>query len=539
DGTFTDVSMEAGIRGNDFGLSATWWDSNGDGLADLYVSNDFYGGDQLLRNNGDGTFTDIAAAALPHTPWYSMGSDAADLDNDGRLDLVATDMASTTHYKSKLTMGDMESTAWFLTYPEPRQYMRNAVYLNTGTGRFLEVAQLLGLAATDWTWSTKSGDLDNDGAVDLFFTNGMTRYWFNSDLRKKAALAVESESSDKSVWLDSPERAEPNLAFRNLGDLRFGDAGPEWGLDHVGVSFGAALADLDRDGDLDVIVVDFQEPVGLYRNRTGDGHATLIRLVGRESNRYGLGATVRVKTVSGVQVRFLTLAHGFASADEPLVHFGLGENPEIERLTVEWPSGHHQTYVYLSADRLHTIIEPEGAAKREPPAPPTTQFRASKALPRIRHLEIPYDDFVRQPLLPNQLSQLGPGMAWGDIDGDGDEDLYVGGGSGQPGRLFRRRDDGGFEIVRTRVFAPDLLREDMAPLFFDADGDSDLDLYVVSGGVECEPGDELLRDRLYLNDGGGGFAPAPEGTLPDLRDSGSTVVGADFDRDGDIDLFVG
>ena len=539
DGTFTDVSGQAGIAGNDFGLSATWWDYNDDGRPDLYVANDFHGADQLLRNNGDGTFTDVAPRALPHTPWFSMGSDFADIDNDGMLDFMASDMSSTTHYKSKLTMGEMEESDWFLEYPVPRQYMRNAVYLNTGTERFMEVAQLAGLESTDWTWAIKFADLDDDGLVDLFVSNGMTRYWFNSDLRREGDEALRQGISDLRVWLDSPRRDEPNMAFRNLGDLRFESVGASWGLDHTGVSFGAAFADLDRDGDLDLVVNNFEEPAGVYRNRSAEGHRVLIRLVGGAGNRDGVGAMVRVEDGEREQCRYLTLSRGFASSDEPRLQLGLGRSRTIDRLSVRWPGGGVQTFENLAADRYYTITEPDRpAAVRSTSDVGPTLFRPYAELDAVAHSEAPYDDFERQPLLPNRLSRLGPGVAAGDIDADGDDDLYIGGAAGQAGMLYVN-EEGRLRRIEQEPFARDSASEDMAPLFFDADGDSDMDLYVVSGGVECEPEAESLRDRLYLNDGRGRFTAAPDGTLPDLRDSGSTVAAADFDRDGDLDLFVG
>ncbi len=544
DGTFTDVSRKAGIEGNHMGLSATWWDANGDGLSDLYVANDFYGPDHLYRNNGDGTFTDIIRETLPHTPWYSMGADVADINNDGRLDLMGSDMAGVSHFKSKVGMGDMSKSAWFLEYPEPRQYMRNAVYLNTGTDRFMEIANLAGLSSSDWTWSVKFADLDNDGRVDLFVTNGMTRDYFHSDLKIQANQIGKPGSPERlAFWRELPKKPDPNLAFQNLGDLRFRSTGPRWGLDDLEVSFGAAFGDLDGDGDLDLVVNNFDAMASVYRNGETDGHRVKIRLQGTRSNRYGIGATVRIENGDGVQVRYLTLASGFMSANEPIVHFGLGDEDVIDRLTVQWPSGHEQTFEDLAADRFYTITEPEGepvqASPSEKNAPPAMFTQTERiAWPYTEHKERTFDDFKRQPLLPNKLSQLGPGMAWGDVNGDGRDDLYVGAAAGEAAALHLSMADGAFKSSVPDVFNADSACEDMAPLFFDVDGDGDLDLYVVSGGVECEPGDSVLRDRLYLNDGSGNFSKS-ENALPDLRDSGSVATACDFDRDGDLDLFVG
>jgi len=540
---FADVSSQAGMTGFDLGLSATWWDANGDGWPDLYVANDFWGPDKLYRNNRDGTFTDVSQAALPHTPWFSMGADVADVNNDGRLDLMASDMSSRGHYKSKINMGDMDRQGWFLEYPVPRQYMRNALYVNSGTERFLEAAFMAGVDSTDWTWSIKFADFDQDGWIDLFVSNGMTRNWWNSDLRQQNSSSF-SESFER-IWRDQPVMRVANVAYKNQGDLRMESVGESWGLADEEVTFGAALGDLDGDGDLDLVTNNFEEPAGVYRNEVAKGHRVVIRLEGIASNRNGIGATVKITTRAGLQVRYLTLSRGFMSADDPQVHFGLGEETQIDGLTVAWPSGIVQTFSDLEADRHYTVTEPNYDGQPDPAQPDTTDpsdsamFVSSMKLRDAQHIEHSYDDFERQPLLPHKLSQLGPGLAWGDIDGDGDDDLYVSGASGQPGSLYIRQTDDRFEEKQLTGQGDAIDSEEMAPLFLDADSDGDLDLYVVSGGVECEADATQLRDRLYLNDGQGQFSEAPKDALPILHDSGGVVTAADFDRDGDVDLFIG
>ena len=544
DGTFADVSEQAGVVENGMGLSATWWDYNGDGWPDIYVGNDKKTPDHLYRNNGDGSFTDVIEAVVPHTPWFSMGADFADINNDGLFDFLVGDMSSTTHFKQKTTMGAMSKSAWFLDSAVPRQYMRNALYLNTDTNRFMEVAYLAGLASTDWTWAVRFADMNTDGLADVFITNGTAKNSNNSDLLEEWEVLFSSGRLEEAeeLALNLPPLLEENLAFENLGDLQFENVSAEWGLNLNGVSQGAAFADFDRDGDLDLAVNNLNNPVAIYRNEGSRGHRVLIELEGVQSNRLGVGAKVTLETGAGIQVGQLSLARGYMSADEPLLHFGLGEWPRIERMTVEWPSGFVQRFEDLVADRMYTI--------RETPAPPEPdtatpvrppQFEDVTYASRLNfvHSEQPYDDYEREPLLPYKLSQLGPGLAWGDADGDGDDDLYVGGAAGQEGALFFNA-RGRFEKMQNGPWEEDRECEDMASLWFDADADADLDLYVVSGGNEADPGDAVFGDRLYLNsDGSGSFRQAPPGMLPVLAESGSVAAASDFDRDGDLDLFVG
>ena len=542
DGTFTDTIDAAGISGTDMGLGVVWLDYDHDGWPDLYVSNDFYGADKLYHNNGNGTFTDVIAEAVGHTPWFSMGVDSADINNDGLLDLMASDMAATTHYKAKVNMGEMDEQSWFLTAAEPRQYMRNAVFLNSGTSRFMEVARLTGLANTDWTWSVKFADFDNDGWTDVFISNGMTRNWFDSDMRARLhALGGLATEEGGRLYLQAPPLRESNLAYRNEGGLRFRETGSGWGLDHFGVSFGAATGDLDGDGDLDLVVNNFEEPVSIYRNRSDTGNVLKLRLVGTRSNRFGIGARVRLETADAVQVRYLTLARGFASSDEPVIHFGLGRHAVSEKLTVEWPGGAIQTFLRLPANRIYTVKEPPNefdGVRRESTS--QTLFAALVLPTDVAHVEDAYDDFADQPLLPNRMSRLGPGLALGDIDGDGITDAYLGGAKGQAGRIVSLAGGGAPRAAGpVGAFETDGSSEDLGALLFDADSDGDNDLLVNSGGPARYAFDALLGDRLYLNDGQGSFTPAAPGMLPKNRDSSGAIAAADFDRDGDLDVVIG
>jgi hypothetical protein len=538
---FTDVTKESGIDGTDLGQAATWWDYDADGDSDLYVANDYWGSDKLYRNNGNGTFTDVAKESLPHTPWSSMGVDVADINRDGWLDFIATDMAGSNHFRQKVGMGDMSNSGWFLEFAEPRQYSRNSVYLNTGTNRFMEIAYMVGVEASDWTWTPRFDDFDNDGLMDLIITNGMTRDFTNSDLNEIAKRnAKEGSPEFFRFWRKQEYRKDQNLAYRNLGDLKFQDVSHEWGFDRVGVSFGAATGDLDRDGDLDIVVNNMDSPAHVYRNDGTTGNSIRIALRGTASNRMGLGATVTATIGTESQTQYMTLARGWTSNSEPILHFGIGRHQHIDRLEVIWPGGRRQTVPSLKANQVHTIQEPAG----RPAAAEQADSRRTQFIPTdhlrlaASHAETPYDDYSRQPLLPNKMSQLGPGLACGDVNGDGRVDLYLPGAADQSGQLVIQSSDGQFEPREVPDFATDKRHEDLGALFFDADGDGDQDLYVVSGGVECEPDHWLLEDRLYLNDGAADFKRAID-ALPGDRASGSVVSAADFDRDGDLDLFVG
>ncbi|MBL9129546.1 MAG: CRTAC1 family protein, partial [Verrucomicrobiales bacterium] len=360
---FRDVSEAAGIRGTDVGLAGIWWDYDQDGFPDLYVSNDYKGPDRLFRNLGDGTFRDVAAEVLPLMPLASMGSDVADIDNDGHLDLLATEMAGSNRMRRARILEDPRDR-WFLRSSRPRQVGRNALYLGTGTEQVLEAAFLAGIARTDWTWSPKFGDFDNDGWTDLFVANGMSRDYVDADL-----LRAHRERGGRG-WREAPVLREANLAYRHLGGLAFREVGKAWGLDTVTASFGAACGDLDRDGDLDLVVMNFDEPLSVFRNESTANHRLLVRLRGATGNTFGVGARVVVRTASLALTRTVGVGSGFLSANEPVLHFGLGEATEVSELAVHWPNGGRSTFARLSADRLYEIREPATSASTTNALPP-------------------------------------------------------------------------------------------------------------------------------------------------------------------------
>ncbi|HAN83683.1 MAG TPA: RNA-binding protein, partial [Verrucomicrobiales bacterium] len=444
-----------------------------------------------------------------------------------------------------MAMGDMGGQRWQIENVKPRQLMRNMCYLNTGTSRFLETAQLSGIANTDWSWAAKLADFDNDGRVDLFVSNGMSRDFNNSDIDFDKSHLIGRTQWD--FFENTPAMPEQNLAFQNIDGLVFKDTSKEWGLAHTGMSYGVAYGDLDRDGDLDLVVVNLDEPVSIYRNNSSGPkqNVVVVRLRGIEKNCGGIGALVRLETGSGTKhIRQMMPFTGFLSSNLPELNFGLGSETTIKNLTVTWPSGGVQEFKNLTAGNRFTIQEPSKFS--EQPKPPEQQFplfAPSKVLKGLVHREQIFEDFDRQLLLPNKLSQLGPGLAWADVDSDGDEDLFVGAARGMGGAVLRNEglDAAGvcqFSLPSAKPFIDDAAQENMGALFFDADRDGDMDLYVANGSYEYLEGDLRLQDRLYLNDGNGKFTNV-ENALPDFRDSSSCVTGADFDRDGDIDLFVG
>jgi hypothetical protein len=541
-GKFTDVTVAAGMSAEtNIGLSATWWDYNGDGRPDLYVGDDFDDPDYFYRNDGGGKFTNVVKTVVPHTTWFSMGADFGDLNNDGWMDFLIGDMFGTNHYKQKVSMGPMGGKTEFLTTTEPRQYMRNALYVNTGTGQFMEAAQLTRLDRTNWTWAIQLQDFDNDGWADVFVTNGMSRDYNDSDNELALDFRYGETEWQRHLRAKTPALKEENLAFRNKGGVfEFENVSTKWGLDHMGMSFAAASADLDRDGDLDLVVVNLEEPVFIYRNQSQDGARVLVQLQGGKAAPQGVGATITVEAGGLKQTRQLTLMRGYLASHEPVAHFALGKAQRIERMEILWPNGKPQEFKDLAAGQFYTVKEPEASTfTPEVKAPAPLLVPVAEGLP-LTHRETPFDDFIREPLLPNKLSQLGPGLAVADVDGDGDDDVFQTGAAGQAGQLLLNDGSGKFSPAPgNTAFPDDLKAEDLGALFFDADGDGDVDLLVAAGGVEVEAGAAALQDRLYLNDGKGQFTSAPEKSLPAETDSGSVLAAADFDRDGDLDVFAG
>ncbi|HVU18500.1 MAG TPA: FG-GAP-like repeat-containing protein [Candidatus Didemnitutus sp.] len=539
DGTFKDVTTKAGIVGEAQGHSAVWWDFDGDGWPDLYVANDFTPPDQLWRNNHDGTFTNVIDRVVPHMPFSSMGSDLGDVNNDGLVDLFVADMAATSHQKDQRTMANARS---LIVDPTPNSgapfVMRNALYLNTGTGRCLEAACLAGIAATDWTWAVRLEDLDDDGRIDLFVTNGMHRESHNADLMARMAAATTLEEKVR-MEKASPVLAESHLAFRNLGDLQFENVSAAWGLDGKGVSYGAAFGDLDGDGDLDLVYSNYKKGVTVMRNDSDQGHRVNVALHGVRSNRFGIGATIRIETAHGVQVRPLVLARGVLSSSEPMAHFGMGEDSRIDRMVVNWPGGQVQEFTGLDADRFYTVTEP--ASDRVTTAPTgkgaLPLWRdVTDTLPLIPRMEEGATPRSPNPLLPRRLDRNGPALA---VSGGWPDAKVAVGGTTRSPRLVRHFSRERTETVAGFAVSDGAALDDGPLLFFDASGQGRADLLVTRAGDAAPDGDNAYQPLLFLEDAHGGYAPAPPGTLPDLPISAGAVTAADFDHSGRLGLFIG
>jgi hypothetical protein len=555
-GTFTDVSRESGITSEGYGLGIAVADLNADGWPDVYVANDFTYDDLVYINNRDGTFTEKARDYLQHTSRFSMGCDIADFNNDLRPDIFVADMLPDDNKRQKLMSIGINNDVFNFSLAQGYlpQYSRNALQLHNGlkpdgNASFSEIGQLAGVYKTDWSWSALFADLDNDGWKDLFVSNGIPRDITNLDFTAYRSsqyqqagydyLAVKKELLEREKTLEPVDK--PNFAFRNNRDLTFSDQGRAWGLDAKGFSNGAVLADLDNDGDLDVVTNNLNAPPFVFRNnrdKVPGNHYLSIRLTGR------FAPGTKVKLTHGTSTQYVehSVHRGFQSTQEDRIHVGLGHDSVVDRLEVTWPDGRYQELARVRANQTLVLAYGDARAQpagRQPPADPAatpplfTDITAASGL-SASHQENRYEDFNLEPLLPHRFSRNGPRLAAGDVNGDGLDDFWMSGSASVAGKLFLQGQHGQF----TRRDMPDPGYEDAGGALFDADRDGDLDLYVVSGGNEYNPLTAPYQDRLYLNDGRGHFTRRAE-SVPVEYASGGVVAAADFDQDGDTDLFVG
>jgi hypothetical protein len=548
-GYFRDVTERAGLVNTplSYGLAAGIADVNQDGWPDVYVSNDYNVPDRLYINHGKGRFTDQLTGQIGHTSLYSMGNDVVDVNNDGAPDIYTLDMLPEDNRRQKLLFGADNYEAFDLNLKVGfhYQYMRNMLQLNNGNGTYSEIGQLAGLSNTDWSWAPLFADYDDDGWKDLFVTNGYTRDYTNMDFLKYMGDFLQDRRVVREDLLKIVARIPAsdvnNYLFRNDQNLSFTDMSAAWGVATPSNSNGAAYADMDNDGDLDLVINNVNQPAFVYENTIEKTHHHFlnIKLKGTDGNTQGIGAKVVLYSGSKRQYLEQMPTRGYQSSVSPLLHFGLGEARQADSIQVIWAQGRTRTYTSFKANQLVTLVESDAIKSSTVKAHTKTLFKEIiSPVFGVNAPETP-NDFKRQPLMPCPMSLSGSCLAKADVNGDGQEDVFVGGHSGNAGVIYLQQRNGMFTRKVVEAFIRDRKSTDASAVFFDANGDQKPDLYVSSGGYDdFLPDDPLLQDRLYLNNGNGNFRKVSN-ALPTMTSSKGCVRAADINGDGFTDLFVG
>ncbi|MBL86904.1 MAG: RNA-binding protein [Winogradskyella sp.] len=540
---FKDVTLKAKVLNKDWGLSASIGDFNNDGWLDIYVANDFISPDYLYINNKDGTFSNEINTRLKHISVNSMGSDYADINNDFLPDLTVLDMLAEDHRRGKENMASMNTQGFWEMVESGYHYsyMANMLQLNNGNGTFSDIGQLAGISKTDWSWAPLIADFDNDGYKDIFVSNGIERELGNQDY-KKEAIRQQKEKGAMTVnetMSIMPSEKISNYIFKNNGDFTFKNLTESWGLDKKINTNGVAYADLDNDGDLDLVMNNMEDKATIYRNNSTNNYINL-KLIGDSTNVNAIGARVKIYSQDKTQYQELYPSRGYQSSMGYQLNFGLGDEEIIDRIEVIW--GDNSVLAMQDIEVNQTLVFNKEIFKFDGEMPVNLPQNWVQINPKdigitYSHEENEFNDFTLQTLLPQKQSQKGPAIAVADINGDGLDDLYIGGALNQAPEMYIQTKDGSFEKSNESLLLKERKYEDITSLFFDADADGDLDLYVGSGGYELGENNPLLQDRIYLNDGNGKFTKS--NVLPKILGSTKAVSAYDIDSDGDLDLVVG
>lgn len=549
---FRDVTPSSKINSSalTYGLGAAIADINGDGWQDIYICNDYSVPDYLYINNQNGTFTDVKQTMLGHTTHFGMGNDISDINNDAYPDIISLDMLPEDNHRQKMLVSpdNYEKFELMLRSGFYYQYMRNMLQINNGNGTFSETGQLSGISNSDWSWAPLVADFDNDGWKDMYVTNGYMRDYTDMDFIKYMNDYMQHNSGEirrqnvLNLVHQIPSSDLINYMFRNNGDLTFSNVSAEWGFNIPSNSNGGVYADLDNDGALDLVISNINKPAFIYHNQSAKKtahHFLQVALEGAAQNTQGLGTKVTIFSNGKMQYAEQMPARGYQSSVTPVLHFGLGDAATADSIRVVWLSGRQQVMHDVKADQQITVKEKDASPALHIPAKEEPLFKEVKSPVPFAHAQNTVNDFKRQPLMINPMSFFGPCLVKGDVNGDGLEDVFAGGATGQAGALYIQQKGGQFVMQPQPAFEADKVSEDADAAFFDANGDGFTDLYIASGGYHSfAPNDTRLQDRLYLNDGKGNFTRA-EDALPLMHASKSCVRIADINGDGYPDAFVG